>query len=66
MPLSDRAVELLRAHAGDNGEHVFGNGKPLSNMALLEMLRGMAGNGYTVHGFRAAFPIGPRSHGVAA
>jgi integrase len=27
-------------------------GKPLSDMAMLELLRGAAGNGYTVHGFR--------------
>ena len=30
-------------------------GKPLSNMAMLELLRGTAGNGYTVHGFRSTF-----------
>ena len=24
-------------------------------MAMLELLRGMAGNGYTVHGFRSSF-----------
>ena len=28
---------------------------PLSNMAMLEMVRGIAGNGYTTHGFRSAF-----------
>ena len=40
-----------------NSEFVFtnGGGKPLSNMTMLELLRGMAGNGYTVHGFRSAF-----------
>jgi integrase len=50
VPLSDRAVEIL----GDikrEGKLVF----PLSNMAMLEMLRGTAGNGYTVHGFRSTF-----------
>ena len=50
VPLSHRAVEILRA-LPRNGERVF----PLSNMAMLELLRGMAGNGYTVHGFRSAF-----------
>ena len=30
-------------------------GKPLSNAAMLELLRGVAGNGYTVHGFRSTF-----------
>jgi integrase len=53
VPLSDRAVELLRAMPR-NGEHVFGNGKPLSNMALLELLKGMA-PGVTTHGFRSTF-----------
>jgi integrase len=40
------------------GEYVFPGavqGKPLSNMALLEMLRGMDANGYKVHGFRSTF-----------
>jgi integrase len=54
VPLSARAIELLRA-LPQHGEHVFGNGKPLSNMALLQLLRGAAGNGYTVHGFRSSF-----------
>ena len=30
-------------------------GKGLSNMAMLELLRGMDGNGFTVHGFRSTF-----------
>ena len=30
-------------------------GKALSNMALLQLLRGMDGNGYVVHGFRSSF-----------
>lgn len=53
VPLSSRAVELLRS-LPRHGEHVFGNGKPLSNMAMLELLRGLR-PGYTVHGFRSAF-----------
>ena len=58
VPLSDRAVEILSKDApGSNSDFVFinGGGKPLSNMAMLELLRGMAGNGFTVHGFRSAF-----------
>ena len=43
VPLTPRAVEILRRwNVGD--EYVFGTpitGKPLSNMALLELLRGM-------------------------
>jgi integrase len=30
-------------------------GKPLSNMAMLELVRGTIGNWYTVRGFRSAF-----------
>jgi integrase len=58
VPLSHRAVEILRGLKRDHGAaHVFinGGGRPLSNMAMLELLRGMAGNGYTVHGFRSSF-----------
>jgi len=56
VPLSHRAVEILRA-LPRTAEHVFinGRGRPLSNMTMLELLRGMAGNGYTVHGFRSSF-----------
>ena len=52
VPLSDRAVEILAERKNDNrGVTVFG----LSNMAMLKFLQGMAGNGYTVHGFRSSF-----------
>jgi integrase len=50
VALPHRAVEMLRS-IPKKGERVF----PLSNMAMLELLRGTAGNGYTVHGFRSAF-----------
>ena len=53
MPLSHRAVELLHTMKPGDGGH--GRIFPLSNMAMLELLRGMAGNGYTVHGFRSSF-----------
>jgi integrase len=55
VPLSDRALAIL-ADPGD-GEFVFGgrNRRPLSNMAMLELLRGMLGKGATVHGFRSTF-----------
>jgi integrase len=29
--------------------------RPLSNMAMLELVRGMIGRGFTVHGFRSTF-----------
>jgi integrase len=50
VPLSDRAVEIIKG-IERSGALVF----PLSNMAMLELLRGTAGNGYVVHGFRSAF-----------
>jgi integrase len=49
VPLSDRAVTILRA-VPRQGPRIF----PLSNMAMLELLRGMR-PGLTVHGFRSCF-----------
>jgi len=49
VPLSDRAVEILKS-LPHRGKRVF----PLSNMAMLELLRGMS-PGHTVHGFRSTF-----------
>ncbi len=56
VPLSGQAVALLRALPRQDGESVFwGQRKPtISNMAMLELLRGMR-PGLTVHGFRSAF-----------
>jgi integrase len=57
VPLSKRATAMLEG-LPRVGEHVFTaspDGAPLGHSALLELLRGMAGNGYTVHGFRSAF-----------
>jgi integrase len=54
VPLSNAAIEILSElpHRG----HVFAgtNGHGLSNMAMLELLRGMR-PGLTVHGFRSSF-----------
>jgi integrase len=59
VPLSERAVELLKSIPHETGsKYVFPGarrGMPLSNMAMLELLRGMKGNGLTVHGFRSSF-----------
>ncbi|MCK5748670.1 tyrosine-type recombinase/integrase [Oricola sp.] len=60
VPLSDRAVEILKSSPREGeGGFVFPGarkGRPLSNMAMLEMLRGMEGTeGLTVHGFRSTF-----------
>jgi integrase len=56
IPLPDRAVEILSG-LPHRGAHVFAggaNGGALSNMALLELLRGLR-PGLTVHGFRSTF-----------
>ena len=49
VPLCDRAVEILRG-LPRHGSKPF----PLSNMGMLELLRGMR-PGHTVHGFRSTF-----------
>jgi integrase len=55
VPLSDRAVDILKALPHRDGYVFTGtNKKPLSNMAMLELLRGMS-PGHTVHGFRSTF-----------
>src|SRR5262245_53561864 len=57
VPLSERALTILRGLPRE-GDFVFPGGKPdkpLSNMAMLEMVRGTIGNGYTTHGFRSSF-----------
>ena len=64
VPLSARAVEIVASMgklAGDDVSpktHVFPGlktGKPLSNMALLMLLRRMAQDEVTAHGFRSTF-----------
>lgn len=58
VPLADRAVEILKGLPRLKGnEFVFvgaHRGKGLSNMAMLELLKGMR-PGLTVHGFRSTF-----------
>jgi integrase len=59
VPLTNRTLAILKALPRERGStFVFPGarkGKPLSNMALLELLRGMDGNGFTVHGMRSSF-----------
>lgn len=60
IPLPAAAIEMLEELPRiDGNPYVFPGakqGKPLSNMAMLEMLRGMrADENLTVHGFRSAF-----------
>lgn len=56
VPLSDRAVKILRSMP-QVGEYIFpgARGGTISIMTMLELLRGMSGNGHTVHGFRSSF-----------
>jgi integrase len=59
VPLTDRIVTILKKLPREkNSLFVFPGGKarkPLSNMAMLELLRGMRGRNLTVHGFRSSF-----------
>lgn len=58
VPLPDRAVEILRNMPREkDSPYVFPGGRagsPLSNMAMLQLLKGMR-PGLTTHGFRSAF-----------
>lgn len=57
VPLGKRSLELLAISASldPQSEYLFSkNGKPLSNMAMLMMVRRFS-LGITVHGFRSAF-----------
>ena len=57
VPLSDRAYDILMTLPREGGYLFPGAraGKPLSNMTMLQLLRGMRGKGVTVHGFRSSF-----------
>ena len=57
VPLSPRAVEIVRNMLGLGQDHLFPGarkGKPISNMAMLNLLDRMEVN-VTVHGFRSCF-----------
>ena len=57
VPLSARALEILQSlpHVGDLVFPGAREGRPLSDMAMTQLLRGADGNGYRVHGFRSTF-----------
>jgi integrase len=58
VPLSDRALEILRIiKPFSAGEHVFNEkqDKAMSNMTMNMLLRRMEVSGITVHGFRSSF-----------
>lgn len=57
VPLSPRAVAIVREMLELKGDHVFRgakHGKPISNMTMLALLDSMSVN-VTVHGFRSSF-----------
>jgi integrase len=55
VPLSPRAVEIAREAIKQGGEYLFPrHGNPLSNAAMLALLRRMKVD-VTVHGFRSSF-----------
>jgi integrase len=57
VPLSPQALAIVREALKAGGEYVFPGrypGKPMSNMAMLELVRRM-GADLTVHGFRSTF-----------
>lgn len=63
IPLSSSAINILKKIKDDDDKWLFSNnGKPLSNMAMLEILRGMSKyldksskKPVVVHGFRSTF-----------
>lgn len=67
VPLPDEAMAILAlVEARRTSPYLFGGqrtGKPISDMAMLEKLRGLA-PGLTVHGFRSSFRDWCAEHGV--
>lgn len=58
VPLCSRAIEILERFKVLGDRYVFPGGKrgkPLSNMAMLELLKRMGRPDLTVHGFRSTF-----------
>jgi integrase len=56
VPLTDAAFALIDGDSS-NSRYLFSNaaGRRLSNMAMLQLLRGLRDDGSTVHGFRSSF-----------
>lgn len=58
VPLADEVITLLKSLARDSSNpHLFrgARAKKLSDMAMLQCMRGIRDDGATVHGFRASF-----------
>lgn len=68
VPLSDEALRILdEAEQRRSCEFLFSGrrvGKPLSSMAMLEVLRTKVGASAVVHGFRSSFRDWAAEHGV--
>ena len=59
-PLSDASIEILKSLKPTNSHYIFPSlkpDKPLSNMAMLALLRRMKRDDVTVHGFRTSFRV---------
>jgi integrase len=57
VPLSDRLLQILEELPREDGNpylFIGGSGAPLSNMAMLELMKGLR-RGFVPHGFRATF-----------
>jgi integrase len=58
VPLSPPALAIIKAMQDAGGDYVFPGGrrgKPLSNMAMLTLLKRMGRDDITTHGFRSSF-----------
>ena len=58
VPLTDEMLTIIEPRKAMQSEYVFEGQKrhkPLSNMAMLMLLRRMGVEGVTVHGFRSTF-----------
>lgn len=58
VPLSESALQIFNSADADSPDFVFAGrqpGKPLSNMAMLNLLGRMGHDNLTVHGFRSTF-----------
>jgi len=58
VPLSETALEVIKAAKGKHSQFVFpapSHDGPLSNMALLMLLRRLESSDVTAHGFRSSF-----------
>ena len=55
VPLSDAAISIIEANHATSDTCSTTRPGELSNMAMLQLLRGIRDDGVTVHGFRSSF-----------